>query len=237
MIRINRRFRGPASSGNGGYTAGVLASLLPEASAVQVTLRRPPPLDTDLRVPDSEAGQRYLLVGDELVAEALIVDEDSLAAPVEPVDLATARTAEESYAGRVNHPFPECFVCGPERHAGDGLVLAPGRLRDGRTACTWTPDATLAGVNGAVAAAYVWAALDCPGGWAGDLQGRPMVLGRMAARIGSVPDVGSPCIVVGQRMGTAGRKTETASTVYDSHGRLLGRATHTWVHVDPADFS
>ena len=41
---VPHRFRGPARSGNGGWTAGVLAAYLPGDGPVTVTLRRPPPL-------------------------------------------------------------------------------------------------------------------------------------------------------------------------------------------------
>lgn len=49
---IDARFNGPVGSGNGGYTAGLVASRLaaPPGHTAQVTLRVPPPLDTPLRV-------------------------------------------------------------------------------------------------------------------------------------------------------------------------------------------
>ena len=56
-ITVAGRFRGPALSGNGGYTAGLLAKRLlgsqirPAESAsraVRVRLSAPPPLDTGL---------------------------------------------------------------------------------------------------------------------------------------------------------------------------------------------
>ena len=28
--------------------------------------------------------------------------------------------------GRVDHPFPRCFACGPDRDEGDGLRIFPG---------------------------------------------------------------------------------------------------------------
>ena len=45
------RFRGPAQSGNGGWTSGHLAAVLePQGpgDAVRVVLRQPPPLERDL---------------------------------------------------------------------------------------------------------------------------------------------------------------------------------------------
>ena len=60
---VPRRFCGPASSGNGGWTAGALAGLLdhdarrPRRGLADrtVTLRRPPPLDVPLPVSDGVA--------------------------------------------------------------------------------------------------------------------------------------------------------------------------------------
>lgn len=233
MTRIATRFRGPTSSGNGGYTAGLLASHLP--GAVEVTLRRPPPLERDLPTIETSAGWQ-LRDGDDLVAEAVAVSRDSLGERVPAVDVDTARAAEGAYPGLHRHPFPECFVCGPARESGDGMRLAPGRLPDGRTACTWTPDASLAGDGGRIADPYVWAALDCPGGWTGDLEGRPMVLGRIGALVVTAPRVGQTYVVVGRRRGADGRKTWTASTVYDAEGQVRGLASHTWIHIDPSQF-
>jgi hypothetical protein len=65
-LSIDRRFCGPPGSGNGGYTAGRLAALIGDPA--EVTLRRPPPLETEMRV--ERAGPRLLLMhGDDLIAE------------------------------------------------------------------------------------------------------------------------------------------------------------------------
>jgi UDP-2,3-diacylglucosamine pyrophosphatase LpxH len=67
-LSIDRRFCGPPGSGNGGYTAGRLAALIGDPA--EITLRRPPPLETEMRV--ERAGSRLLLVhGDDLIAEAV----------------------------------------------------------------------------------------------------------------------------------------------------------------------
>ena len=81
-----------------------------------------------------------------------------------------------------------------------------------------------------------WAALDCPGGWAADLARNPAVLGRMTARIDTLPLVGEEHVVVGHSRGRQGRKLFTASTLYDSDGRVVATAEHTWVTVDPTAF-
>ncbi len=229
-IRIERRFCGPDGSGNGGYTAGLLAVRVGADVATGgavVTLRQPPPLEHPLSVVADDAGIFQVFDGSTLVADVARTSLDVDA--VHPVTYDAARAAEVSYAGLAAHPFPRCFVCGPERT--DGLRLAPGPVGTGATACTWEPDDSLPATDGRVGAQVVWAALDCPGGWTADIVGRPMVLGRMAAAVASLPKVGEPCVVVGQQLGLEGRKMWTATTAYGSDGRELGRAHATWIAV------
>lgn len=226
-LTVHPRFRGPADSGNGGYVAGLVAARVGASvggSAAVVTLRTPPPLDTPLAVvADGDGGVRVVR-GDITVAEGA---RSSLAADAVPaVDAERARDAAASYPGLSAHPFPECFVCGPARVPGDGLRLFPGRLGDGRTACTWTVDADLTGRP-----ELVWAALDCPGGWSAEIEGRPMVLGRMTAQVVALPAAGEECVVMGLFLGAEGRKTWTATTAYGADGRELGRAQSTWITV------
>lgn len=250
-ITIDRRFCGPPSSGNGGYVAGALAAHLPDGTsgplsstgAVTVTLRQPPPLDTALLVAPAGDGVR-LTFGGAVVAEAVPATIEL--EPVEPVTMAVAAQAEAQYAGLSTHPFPTCFVCGVERSAPDGLGLHPGPVpgADSVTACRWRPGPELADPARTPAedeprcvdARFVWAALDCPGGWTNDLLGRPMVLGRMTAAVDAVPRVGDECLVMGRLVETEGRKSFTSTTVYDGDGRVLGRAMATWFVVDPDAF-
>ena len=162
-----------------------------------------------------------------LVAEA---EPGEVPEPVEAVDPADAGAAEHVYAGLLDHPFPSCFVCGTEPAEGVGMRLRPGQLTPGRTACTWTPQPTH------LETAHVWAALDCPGGWTGDLVGRPMVLGRITAVIRRRPLAGERLVVVGALVDAVGRKSRTATSVYDAAGREVGSAFHTWIRVDPPTF-
>jgi hypothetical protein len=248
------RYCGPPSSGNGGWTAGELAAHVehdcPENRAdawpaISVALRKPPPLDTVMAVTESE-GVTTLSDGGAVVAQARLAE--GALAPVEPVDHAEAEAAEASYAGLASHPFPTCFSCGTAREPGDGLRIFPGRVGDvegrARVAASWTPGRDLAEdwhtyVAGETRAslAVTWAALDCVGGWAGDLTERLMVLARMTARVDALPAIGDPHVVVGQHRGSEGRKTHTASTLYDSDGRVVATAEHLWIAVDPADFA
>lgn len=238
-LRIERQYRGPTSTGNGGWTAGLLATALNgagPAGPVDVTLRQPPPLDTALSVASDGSTARLSDPNGDTVADALATEPAALGDLVPPVDAATARAAESQYAGLRHHPFPECFTCGTARAEGDGLRLFPGPIGSGRTATTWTPHPAMAGPDGRLDPPYVWAALDCPGGWTADLEGRPMVLGRMTAEVIARPLAGETHVVVGRWLDVDGRKTRTASTVYDADGRVVGRAAHIWIAIDPAAF-
>ena len=242
------RFRGPPSSGNGGWTAGALAALVEACPTdharrwpvVEVTLRRPPPLDVDVPVTTTPT------TASSEVAEARCVDHEL--AFVEPVSASEARAAEASYPGLVSHPFPTCFSCGTGRDEGDGLRIFPGPVgaaEDGsqRVAATWTPHPSVAedyhDYADSVPRASLpvtWAALDCVGGWAGDLTERLMVLGRMTAQVDALPAIGEPHVLVGQRLGAEGRKTMTTATLFDSDDRIVARAEHVWIAVDPETF-
>jgi acyl-CoA thioesterase FadM len=54
--------------------------------------------------------------------------------------------------------------------------------------------------------------------------------------VDALPVVGEQHVVVGRRLAVDGRKTFTASTLYDSDGRVVATAEHTWITVDPATF-
>jgi hypothetical protein len=212
-MRIAARYNGPPGSGNGGYSAGLLATRLGLAPA-EVTLRRPPPLDTDLTLRDGQA-----LDGDQLIAEARPV-QGPKPDLVPRVPLSEAEAATARYAGLAEHPFPTCYACGTGRD--DGLGLRPGPVPGGRTATPWLVPADVDEVT-------MWAALDCPGGWAVIAEGRPYVLGRIAAWVDAVAAPGDTCVVMGQYVRGEGRKAETLSTVYDPAGTPLAVARATWI--------
>jgi hypothetical protein len=246
-LTIPARFNGPARSGNGGFVAGTLAEQAAGsvATTVEVTLRRPPPLETALVLTRSD-GRATLAVDGDTVAEARVVDD-----VLDPVDEVAADVAAEAmlrYPGLRSHPFPTCFACGPDRAEGDGLRIFPGPVSDapedrGSVASLWVPAPGHAESTDLIdgvqrcGAGTTWAALDCIGGWSEDLEGRPSVLGRITARVDALPVVGEPHVVVGRRLGSEGRKTFTASTLYDADGRVVATARHTWIHVDPSAFN
>jgi hypothetical protein len=222
MVMIGARYNGPRDSGNGGWSAGTFAALVDRPAGTVVTLRLPPPLEKSLSVEREESGVRITLPDGTLVAEATPTEVDG--DPVPPVDYAIAVEASKSYAGLADHPFPTCFVCGPERAIGDGLRLFPGHVGPGRTATAWqVPDD--------VSQRMVWAALDCPGGWTVDILSRPYVLGRIAVRLDRVPDPGEECVVMGQLIDTQGRKAQVATALYDAAGAPVARSRATWIAI------
>lgn len=218
---IPGRFNGPPTSGNGGYSAGLVASHVDGyLVGARVRLHRPPPLDTELSV-QHEDGVR-VLHGDDVIATA---QRDSVGEVVAPVSHAEAVSASKAYYGFVEHPFPTCFVCGPERQ--DGLRIFPGRMPDGRTAAPFE-------VPEDVSPAMVWASLDCPSGWAVPLESRPYVLGEIAVRVDALPEPGDTCVVVAERTGEDGRKGFARSTLYSPTGAVLATARATWVALPTA---
>lgn len=248
-LLIPARFRGPESSGNGGWTSGAMAALVETTPGdharnwptVEVTLRLPPPLETPLPVTVEDGTTTASTPDGRPVAVARAVDNQLT--PVEPVSWDEAKAAEASYGGFRVHPFPNCFACGPDRAEGDGLRIFPGRVAPGVVAATWTPHESTAedwhayvDDHRCASVEVTWAALDCSGGWSGDLEGRPSVLGRITAHVFSLPVIGEPHVVMGEQRGLDGRKGFTASTLYDSSGREVARAEHVWVAVDPSLF-
>ena len=252
VLIVPHRFRGPESSGNGGWTAGALAALVdhdvPADHAarwptIAVSLSKPPPLDTPLEVTDDGDLTVAALAGDA-IARAEVVGEAP--APVEAVTADEARAAEASYPGLRQHPFPTCFGCGTQREEGDGLRIFPGPVPtdEGETlAATWTPHPSLFedwhayhDDHQRASLPTTWAALDCIGGWAADLTDRMMVLARITAQVHTLPLIGEEHVVVGTARRADGRKHWTASTLYDGDGRVLAAAEHLWLTVDPATF-
>jgi hypothetical protein len=213
-IVIDPRFNGPPTSANGGYTCGLLAGLLGARSA-EVTLRLPPPLGAPLRWDGAR-----LWDGDALVAEARPAELD-LDVPAAP-SFAEAERALPGFAGFVEHAFPTCFVCGPQRAPDDGLRIfaAPaGSI----VAAPWVPLEPWR--------EHVWAALDCPGAFALEWSGRSeMLLGRLHGRVDRVPETGESCVVVGWPLGREGRKGYAGTALWSAdRGDLLARARATWI--------
>jgi len=215
-VTIDRRYRGPLHSANGGYTAGALAAFV--GGPAEVTLRLPPPLGRPLRVVEQD-GRVLLLDGEALVAEAR---------PALPtVDVPRAVTFAEAEEAATRHVrfagdnFSECFSCGVR--PDDGLCINPGPVPGTDLhAAPW--------IAHDVSPAVVWAAIDCSGAYAVGGPGRgEVVLGRMAAEIHRLPEKGERCVVVAWPLGEDGRKLYAGTALLGADGEPLAAARQTWI--------
>ena len=235
-LRIAPRFCGPPGTGNGGYSAGRIAAAVGAIAgdeAVEVTLRAPIPIERDLVVTtDPSSGGIVVRDGDRDVATARRLPF-RLELP-EPVSWEAAERVvrEAPLRGFIDeHPFPGCFVCGPDRHPGDGMRLFAARVPG-------TPYFAVPWEVADAGAEFVWAALDCPSSFpmylAEDPFPGPCVLGRIAARIERVPEPGERAVVMSWREQVDGRKLHTASAVFAETGGVIGSARSTWIRVAPS---
>lgn len=226
-VVIHHRFCGPPTSGNGGYTSGILAKHL--EGPVEVTLRQPPPLDKPLQL-ERDGEHLNLKDGDALIAEA---KQTTLhVEPPPPTSFAEARAASKNFIGFTQHFYSGCFVCGTERGEGDGMRIFAGPAGD-IVAAPWQPDASLAGGDGYVADEFIWAALDCPGFFAAFIgkNSERALLGRMSADIHGKVEVGKNYIVIGWPEQEEGRKYIVGTAIYDEGGKLLAVARGVWIRV------
>ncbi len=243
-MRIEARFCGPPGSGNGGYTAGRLASLI--QGPAEVTLRAPPPLETELTLEAREGGAVLLGADGSLIAEAKPAELE-LSLPG-AVSWEEAQAASARYIGFREHPYPGCFVCGPRRAPGSlpGLGLFPGAAQSpsGRpvAAAPFAPPADLADEAGLLKPEFVWAALDCPSwfGHAAFVDPVPKILlGRLTVAIHRRPRAGpgqsaERCVVVGWGIGQERRRITCGSALYDARGECLAMGKAVWVELKPA---
>jgi hypothetical protein len=94
VIVIERRFRGPPESGQGGYTCGVLAREID--GAAEVTLRKPPPLERELTLESDEGGRHVLRDAHTILAEAMPTTLEIDTPP--PVELGEAKPSLVTWA-------------------------------------------------------------------------------------------------------------------------------------------
>lgn len=247
-IVIPARFCGPDRSGNGGWVCGSVAAALvgrlgaaPGDTPVTVTLRVPPPLERPLVLRFAGADGGVDLVdaavsrppsGSARRGDAVLVASAKPTGPMaEPTGLPSvtpqqAVAARDGFPGLRHHPYERCYACGTDRAPGDGLRLTPAPIAgaDPWWAAAWTPTE----VSGPI----VWAALDCPTGWAAGAGGRYLLLGRMTARVRELPPVGTACVVLARCTGREGRKAYAESFLC-MDGRVVAQAATIWIETQP----
>jgi hypothetical protein len=224
-LTIASRYKGPPNSGNGGYVCGLVATSA--RADLKVRLLAPPPLETPLSLESPGDGEWLLESPAGPVARAVSAKLD-LTVPDSP-GYVQAVWASQHYPGFREHPFPECFVCGPHRRRGEGLRIFPGMLDSGIVAAPWLPADSLDAGDGKVAVEFHWAALDCPGYFAVSAGRRPMLLGEMQAHVDRRVHVGESCTVIGWKIDADGRKHRAGTAIYDEDGVLCARAQATWI--------
>lgn len=238
VVVVQEKFRGPPTSGNGGYVSGLLAQLLPPGAA-EVTLRSPVPLDQPLTVVREDGGVR-VVDGDKLIAEARL-SELELDVPEPPTFEEALAAQSGSLALRVGtHPIlpgervgvhPICFCCGAELAADLGLHVyaAPVPGRD-LVAAAWHAPAAFADASGVLPATMIGTALDCPGEFAWYEKGlRFALLGRMTLRVDKAVHAGERCVIIGWTIAEEGRKRFAGSALFDAQGALCASAKAVWI--------
>jgi hypothetical protein len=93
----------------------------------------------------------------------------------------------------VHHPFPACFVCGPDRAQSDGLHLFPGFVTPDVVAVSWRPRRLADRPTGTLPVRMVTSALDCPSAFAGLVPGSFALMASMTFHIERLPRV-SDCV-------------------------------------------
>jgi hypothetical protein len=230
-LTVAARFCGPPDTANGGYLSGRLAAEV-GTKTVAVRLRRPTPLDRPVELR-------------RIGAAVELFDEDALLARAEPAELdldvpapppvADAAAAAAALAPRTEHPFPDCFGCGPNRRPGDAVASLLGPLPDRPElwAGVWRPTAELPSAEGLAATETVWAALDCPS-FQPLTDGVPHVLGTLVARQERPVLLDADHVLLAWALGRDGRRATSASAIIGPDGEVCARARAIWFAVPGA---
>ena len=228
-VEIHRRFRGPPTSGNGGYVAGIVAEWID--GPARIDLLAPIPLEAPLHRRRDD-GDVMLFDARTNYARGQLLDgplDFELPAPPSEDEM---EAAAMSFPGPSGHPIPGCFVCGTERTPGDGLCIYPGESPHRDVAIAeWVPDESLADEHGHVAERFIWAVLDCPS-YFGLCEPRPLaLLARLSAVIERRVSPGERLSITGWELSREGRKHHAATVIHDSSGNVVALARALWIEV------
>ena len=237
-ITLERRFQGFADGALGGYAAGVAARGID--GPAEANLRSLPPMERDLELAGSDGASIELRDGDTLVVEAHPTEFELEIPDTPALDEAEAANRDPVH-DHGTHLYPDCFTCGPDREAGDGLRLFMGQApgRDEILTSAWTPHARLSEAP-ELPSEFVWAALDCPTIWAAWLndgrvawptQGTFTVLARQRLELVAPVPTGEPAIVTSWPISHDGRKRTTGGAIHSPGGALLARAESLLIDV------
>lgn len=241
-LTIAPQYNGPPRCGQGGYVSGSLALCLSKTEPVSARLHLPTPLGTPLHVKTSH-DEALLMAEDKLLVTA------SLAAPLNhivpppcpPHDAVVKASA--LYRGHEDGAlFTTCFVCGAARKDCDGMHVFAGPLdpqtKDeiGVVASHWTPALKHCDKNGMVFPQMIWAALDCPGFFAGYPKGKLALLAQFTCEIIKPLNGKDRATIVGWPINIDGRKSKVGTALYDQSGDLVAKTEGLWVEVNTLPF-
>lgn len=240
-MTIPRRFRGPPNSGNGGYVCGMLARQI--AGAAEVTLRAPPPLETELGLVEVGTGEWELRHGTATIAigRAVTLDLSQLerAAYAEAIE-AAKRTPVKPH----EHLLPMCFVCGPGYVAGRTIQRGPHELRSNQAICGGERGVGRPGYSKGSAGVLSekrpgekpQAVARCPvrqyDPETGNFNVVPILLGRLSVRIDGRPRPGERCVVTSWKTGIEGRRLIAEAALFGEEENLLAVGRAIWIVVD-----
>ena len=226
-FQISRRFCGPRNSGNGGYSAGMVAKHL--VGPVEVNLLAPPPLECDITIAEESDGLVALSGETKVIAAKPTLFEG---APPPCPDEAQIQRGRDAFLTECDgvHNFPYCFVCGDKREPEDGLRIFSGKPADS-IFCTdfWVPAGNLADANGLVHPEFIWAALDCPTAFASQIFPNYALLAKFAVEVKAAVRTGERYAVVAWNTGDDGRKKRGEAVLYDGDGEWVARSRALWI--------
>jgi hypothetical protein len=212
----------------------MLAQSFSDASAVECTIRKPIPMEQPLQI-ELRDGKALLLDGEETVIEASPTDYNcDLPQAITRED---ARRAVENSPAFHNHPFPSCFVCGPERAEHDGLRVFPGPAtpQEGYAnlfAASWVPAREFADEHGIVRSEFIWAAMDCPTGFAAGFPYEgTLVTGRLGVKLLAPIHAEKECVLMSWSLGKDGRKCHATAVLYNADRQPCAIAKATWIKL------
>jgi hypothetical protein len=228
-VQIHRRFRGPPTSGNGGYVAGLVAEWID--GPAEVDLLAPIPLEVPLHRRRDDAEVMLFDATANSARGRPLDDPLDFEVPGPPTE-DELEAAAMGFPGPGGHPIPGCFVCGTERGPGDGLCIYPGESphRDVAVA-EWIAAEEFAGEDGHIQERYLWAVLDCPS-YFGLCEPRPLaLLARISARIDRPVSPGERLCVTGWELSREGRKHHAATVIHNEAGEVVALSRALWVEI------
>ncbi|PJZ83058.1 hypothetical protein [Leptospira harrisiae] len=222
-IQINEKYCGPPMSGNGGYIAGITANQIQNNASV-IKIKSPAPLNQPLYfVKDPSINKIKLLDIDNNVIIAEGQEDNDFYLPFPKFDnksIEEIRKPIHEYLGFQKHPFSTCFVCGPEREHEDGMRIFPAKISDQTGfaylhGAIWNPWKKLGDTNDKILNEIVWAALDCPGGFAVSFVDPIMiVLVKLRARINENISVNDTYAIQAWEIGRNRRQRIAGTAIY-----------------------